>query len=147
MTTPALHIRLITSDDLPALVDIYQRAYREAPYFSMWDDETAERIIREFFRLFPNECWLAEWEGDLVGFILCSSIAEMRASVEEFCVAPDAQGQGVGDRMLAHALKHYRERGFPFIELIANKHAPAYGFYRRRGFMENSDYKLMSLEL
>ncbi|MEN6544533.1 MAG: GNAT family N-acetyltransferase [Armatimonadia bacterium] len=147
MTTPPLHIRLVTDDDLPAVIRIYQSAYQAPPYMSTWDDATAERIIREFRRLFPNQCWVAVRDGEIVGFILCSSIAGMRATVEEFCVAPRAQRQGVGDQLLAYALKHYHDEGFAFIELIANRNAPAWGFYRRRGFEENAEYKLMSRRL
>lgn len=147
MSTATLRIRLASEADLPALVAIYQQAYQAPPYLSAWDDELAGRIISEFQRLFPEECWLAERAGETVGFILCSSIADMRATVEEFCVTPQAQRQGVGDQLLGHALTHYRERGLPFIELIANRNAPAYGFYRRRGFSETSEYKLMSRRL
>jgi len=40
-----------------------------------------------------------------------------------------------------------RRRGLPLVELVANRHAPAHAFYRKRGFRENRDYRLMGRSL
>lgn len=132
---------------MAALVRIYVAAYRAAPYNATWDSATAERIIREMKQRFPEECFVAELEGEVVGFILCASLAGLRAFVEEFAVAPEHQGQGIGDALLRHVIEHYRQRDYPLLELIANWQAPAWDFYLRRGLHESQDYRLMALRL
>jgi ribosomal protein S18 acetylase RimI-like enzyme len=140
-------IRNLTETDIMPCVRLYQRAYELPCYGGTWDEPEAERIIRDLCRVFPHECWVAERDGVLQGFILCSSLAGMRASVEEFAVAPECQGQGVGSALLDFVMDHYRRQGLTYIELVANCHAPAYEFYRRRGFAESQDYRLMSRHL
>ena len=147
MSHPALEIRLLENRDVPVCVGIYQQAYAAPPYGHGWDAEIAERIIRDLRRLFPEEGFVAEREGAVIGFILCSSLAGLRASIEEFCVAPAHQRQGVGRALLEHVIAFYQERGVPFLELVASRRAPAYAFYVRYGFSETEEYRLMSKEL
>ena len=143
-STGTVPIRPLLAADVPACARLYRRAYVSAPcYGGAWDEATAARIIRDVLRLFPHECFVAERDGVLQGFILCSSLADVRATIEEFAVAPECQAQGVGSALLDYVLDHYRRRGLTHIELIANRHAPAYGFYRKRGFAENRDYRLL----
>lgn len=140
-------IRPLGEDDIRPCIRLYQEAYATPPYGHGWDDEISERIIRDLLRLFPRECFVAVRRGEVVGFILCSSLADLRATVEEFAVAPAHQGEGIGDALLGHVTRTYRARGVPFLELVANRHAPAYGFYLRRGFAETQEYRLMTKEL
>jgi len=143
----SVRIRAARETDVTVCVAIYLAAYQAAPYNACWDDATAERIIHEMMRVHPDDCFVAELEGQVVGFVLCSTLAAMRAMIEEFAVAPEYQGQGVGEAMLKHVVGRYRREGFRVLELIANRRAPAWEFYRKRGFREPDDYRLMSLDL
>lgn len=143
----AIQVRLLEISDLCDCVRMYADAYATPPYGQGWDDGVAEGIIREVKRLFPDECFVAEQEGQLVGFILCSSLAGIRATIEEFVVAPEHQRQGIGRQLLSWVLDYYRDRNFDFIELVANKEAPAYRLYRQEGFAETREYRLMSRQL
>lgn len=140
-------IRLLEARDVRSCVQLYQEAYQAPPYGHGWDDSTAQRIIEDIFRLFPRECFVAELEAQVVGFILCSSLAGLRATIEEFAVAPGLQRQGVGRMLLNYVTRYYRDRKVPFLELVANIDAPAYQFYLHEGFTENETYRLMSKEL
>lgn len=147
MTAPTIQIRLLEARDLKACVRLYQDAYAAPPYASGWSDDMATRILHDLRRHFPEECFVAESGGEILGFILCSSLADLRATIEEFAVAPEHQRRGVGRKLLDHVIDLYRVRKVPFLELIANTEAPAYRFYRRMGFAAPDDYRLMSKEL
>lgn len=147
MDTPPPTIRTLQPADVDTCAAIYRDAYDCYPYGKGWEGVTGERIISEISRRWPEECFVAEVEGQVVGFIVCSSLAGMRATIEEFSVTPSRQGRGIGDALLKHVMNHYRERGVTFLELVANRRAPAYQFYQRRGFAETVEYRLMSLEL
>jgi len=146
-SSPApLQVRLLTAADVPAAARLYHQAYAHSGEGG-WDEVTAAAIITDLLRLFPDQCFAAERDGALHGIILCSSIAGARATVEELAVAPDVQRQGIGSALLDHVVAFYRGRGLPFVELVANRAAPAYAFYRRRGFRENEGYRLLGREL
>lgn len=140
-------IRLLEPGDVAACVRLYQEAYQAPPYGHGWDDAAARRIVEDLLRLFPRESFVAERGGKVVGFILCSSLAGLRATIEEFAVAPEYQRHGIGRRLLKHVIQHYRDRQVPFLELVANIDAPAWAFYLGEGFTENKTYRLMSKEL
>lgn len=145
--TPAPTVRNLREDDIDICARIYRRAYDLACYGGSWDEATAGRIIRELLTAYPQECFVAERDGVVHGFVLCSSLAGMRATVEELAVAPEYQEQGVGSALLDYVLTRYRRLGFTFVELIANQHAPAHEFYRKRGFTESVEYRLMTRPL
>lgn len=145
--TPAPLIRDLTEPDVDICARIYRRAYELACYGGSWDEGTAARIIRELMHHFPHECFVAERDGVIYGFVLCSSLAGMRATVEELAVAPEYQDQGVGSALMDHVLDYYRVLGLSFIELVANQRAPAWGFYLKRGFNESIEYRLMTRPL
>ena len=147
MPDTPLTVRRFEERDIPTCIRLYQEAYAEPPYGGGWEDETCERIIRDLLRLFPQECFVAEQAGGILGFILCSSLAGLRTTIEEFAVRPSCQQQGVGRKLLDHVTDRCRAQGLPYLELIANVEAPAYGFYRREGFDETQHYRLMSKQL
>lgn len=147
MTDATVQIRLLEDRDVDTCVRVYQDAYAAPPYGDGWEDELAARIIRDLRRLFPQECFVAESRGEVIGFIVCSSLADLRATIEEFVVAPEHQRRGAGRKLLDHVIAYYQGRKVPFLELVANTEAPAYRFYSRMGFAEPDHYRLMSKEL
>jgi aminoglycoside 6'-N-acetyltransferase I len=142
-----VHIRTADLADVPACSAIYEAAYMAPPYSGCCIEGFAERVLVQVLKAFPDDCFVAERAGEVVGFVLCSTLAGMRTTIEEFAVAPEHQGHGVGDALLARVIEHCREVGVEIVELVANRHAPAYEFYRHRGFREPEDYRLMSLKL
>ena len=146
MSAPPL-IRTLQPDDVSICARIYCRAYAALPTGTAWDEATATRIITDVRQHFPDECFVAERDGTVVGFILCSSLAGLRATVEEFAVEPQWQSQGVGGSLIDHVIEDCRRRGLSFVELVANRHSPAWRFYRHRGFRETDDHRLMTQKL
>ena len=71
-------------------------------------------------------------------------------NIEEFCVTPDLQGQGIGSRFMKQIEDKIRERGFAGIFLQTDKDKPSYRFYHKNGFGELelhvSFYKKISRE-
>jgi ribosomal protein S18 acetylase RimI-like enzyme len=140
-------IRSLRRGDIPRCGQIYVDAYQGAPYHGCWDLPTATRLITEVFRREGSLCWVIENNGQVAGFILCSSLAGTRAVVEEFAVDAQWQGQGLGSQLLDHALTEFRRRGYALVELIAHQQAPAWKLYQSRGFAESEVYRLMGLNL
>jgi ribosomal protein S18 acetylase RimI-like enzyme len=84
---------------------------------------------------------VAEQDGRVVGtfqLTFIPGIAErgrLRSKIESVHVDPEYRGQGIGRKMIAHALVLAKARGAGVMELSSNKNRlAAHRFYRELGF-------------
>lgn len=80
-----------------------------------------------------SSCFLAWYEGELVGVALCWS----SAFVKDLCVAEGFRRRGVGFGLLTHVLWHFQGRGAESVELRSHADNPsgANQLYQRLGFV------------
>ena len=92
----------------------------------------------------PNSLSLGlEEDGRLLGLALGSVKHWHHGTeycVEEFCIAPDCQGRGLGSRFLEEIQRWLAPRGILHLFLQTERTAPAYEFYRKNGFTELTDH-------
>lgn len=144
-----LIIRKMTVDDVTAVVDLDQKSF-SLPW--------PERSFR--FELTDNpasRCWVAELDGKIVGMIVVWLIVD-EAHVATVATHPDYRRQGIGKRLLAHALRQIMRDGArsSFLEVRASNLAAQemyskFGYEvtgrRRRYYRDNDeDAILMNLE-
>ena len=142
-------IRKMTVDDVTAVVQLDQKSF-SLPW--------PERSFR--FELTDNpasRCWVAELDGKIVGMIVVWLIVE-EAHVATVATDPEYRRQGIGKRLLAHALRHIMQDGArsSFLEvresnLAAQEMYRKFGYeqsgIRRRYYKDNDeDALLMTLE-
>ena len=58
----------------------------------------------------------------------------MSSTSKTLCVRPDAQGKGVGTRLLGHLKEELAGRGINMVYLLTRKGTPAEAFYRKNGY-------------
>lgn len=93
---------------------------------------------------------VAEDDGQVVGTLQLtflpglSSVGAWKGLIEAVRVAADRRGQGVGAKMVAHAIAQCRARGCIVVQLATNKRRmDAHRFYERLGFVATHEgYKL-----
>jgi ribosomal-protein-alanine N-acetyltransferase len=144
-----LFIRKMAVDDVPAVVELDQKSF-SLPW--------PERSFR--FELTDNpasRCWVAELDGKVVGMIVVWLIVD-EAHVATVATHPEYRRQGIGKRLLAHALRHIMQDGArsSFLEvresnIAAQEMYRKFGYEvtgrRRRYYRDNDeDAILMSLE-
>ena len=82
--------------------------------------------------------WIAELDGLSVGFIATTcDLQTGMGMVELVAVDPAHQRQGVGGRLVAHALAHLRQAGAVYVEAYIRDfagHEPAHRTFRSHGF-------------
>ncbi|HSG91195.1 MAG TPA: ribosomal protein S18-alanine N-acetyltransferase [Pseudomonadales bacterium] len=112
--------------DLDAVLSIEHRAY---PY--PW----TEVIFRDCLRV-GYSCWVAECSAGVIAYTVLS-IAAGEAHLLNLCVDPSRQREGIGRRLLRHALRLAREHGADtlFLEVRPSNDA-AVNLYRDAGFVE-----------
>src|SRR5512134_969242 len=97
-----LIIRKMTLEDVPAVIDLDHKSF-SLPW--------PERSFR--FEVTDNPAsrsWVAELEGKVVGMIVVWLLVD-EAHVATLATHPDFRRQGVGKRLLAHALREALQEG------------------------------------
>lgn len=133
-----LTLRPAGADDADPLAALFLEA-RAAAYPAMprsvHTPEECRHWFREVLRLEPRtipmpaarETWVAERDGDLVGYVVVDP-----AWLDSVYVRPDVQGSGIGTALL-DLVKGLRPGGFGLWVFESNTRAQA--FYRRHGLV------------
>jgi ribosomal-protein-alanine N-acetyltransferase len=119
-------IRRMAVEDISAVVDLDQKSF-SLPW--------PERSFR--FELTDNpasRCWVAELDGKVVGMIVIWLIVD-EAHVATIATDPEYRRQGIGRRLLAHALRRLITDGArsSFLE-VRESNVAAQDMYRKFGY-------------
>lgn len=93
LETSTEQVRLMNHDDLSVIMGIETRAY---------DFPWSEGIFRDCMRV-GYSCWVYELDCVILGYGVVS-LGVGECHVLNLCVAPDAQNQGIGRKLLQHLL-------------------------------------------
>lgn len=123
---------------LPQMAELYRAAFGGAPWYDNWSDtEQLYAYMREI------SCAYNALNYGLVknGKLIAMSVGMIRHwwegtnyNVEEFCVSPELQGQGLGTRFMEMVAEDVKKRGLAGIFLQTDSDKPAYRFYQKNGF-------------
>lgn len=122
-----LRIRTMTADDIP----LGDRLRAQAG----WNQTVGD--WRRFVGLEPEGCFVAEWDGRPAGTTVACIFGPV-AWVAMVLVDKAVRGQGIGTRLMEHALDWLQRRGVPTVRLDAT--ALGRPIYRKLGFVE--EYEL-----
>jgi len=136
-------IRPVRESDLQICGEIYAAAFSAPPYREAWSAGSASEMLSGLLARDPESCWCVEEEGRVVGFAFCTTFGKLRATIQEFAISPGFQRKGIGTDLMNHVLAEFKRRAIDSVELIVNRDAPAFMFYRRFGFRQPDRYVLM----
>ena len=119
---------------------LYKNAFRGEPWNDDWSDEAQlSEYIKEISKNFNALNFGLLIDGKLAAM----SVGMIRHwwegtnyNIEEFCVSPDLQGQGVGSRFMKMIEGDILNRGLCGIFLQTDSDKPSYRFYKKNGFGE-----------
>jgi GNAT superfamily N-acetyltransferase len=129
-------IRLARADDLPRLAAVERSAGERFRGTHMdWAAAAEPTPLADLEpALARGELWVAEADGELVGFLLAQPLDDS-LYIREVAVALDRQGQGLGRALIAAAAAHARQAGHAELTLTTDEliawNRP---FYERLGF-------------
>jgi len=141
-------IRKATPKDLKKVSEIFRVEYAKKPYYERWNEKTALRRIKTYYK--ELKIHVAEVEKEIVGLIIFSEYLwdnGMRGFVEEFVVDSKFQGKGIGKALLKSVEKIYKKKGYKSIALIASTKAKAYNIYRKKGYKQEKQFVYMKKRL
>ncbi|UTA69724.1 MULTISPECIES: GNAT family N-acetyltransferase [Emticicia] len=144
-----LVIRIATIDDVPSLLNIYAQALDNHKVLSV---EAAKEIFIKQSQYPDYHVFVAENNGTAVGtfaLLVMENMAHMgspSAVIEDVGVLPEAQGQGIGKKMMAFALQYAKEKGCYKMSLSSNlRREQAHQFYESLGFNKHGFSFLINL--
>ena len=126
----SVHVRPYAADDWPAVARAHDAARLQelAPTVGVAAFLDLESTA-EGEGLFDDRVWVAELDGEVVGFV-----AYADAEVTWLYVHPDAQHRGAGRALLRTALAHAADAGASEVEVTVLDGGPARGLYDSEGF-------------
>ena len=134
--------RFIVLDEtyLPQIAELYRNAFAREPWNDDWrDSEQLGKYIRDI------ACSCSSLNYGLLkdGRLAAVSVGTIRHwwegtnyCIEEFCVSPELQGNGIGTDFMKMIEDDARTRGIAGIFLQTDNDKPSYRFYVRNGFDE-----------
>jgi GNAT superfamily N-acetyltransferase len=145
-------IELADLSDIPQLVDLLNLLFTQEADFRP-DREKQARGLRLIIESAHVGCIFVAHEGnDVVGMVsLLFTISTAEGGpvcwLEDMVVRPDRRGNGLGSRLLRHAVDYARAGGFSRITLLTDRiNSRAIRFYAWHDFVE-SDMTALRLSL
>ena len=146
-----INIREMTIDDLPLVFHLGERLFtREVPnLYRNWDEY---EVLGTYYDD-PEYCLVAEQTGEVVGFVLGTTIEKPRSAWKYgyliwMGVSPEQQGNGIGERLFSRFQEVMLEEGVRMIlmDTEANNNA-ALNFFKKLGFGKPEDHVYLSLNI
>ncbi len=135
-------LRPCRASDLDAIVPLLQQLWPETEL----DRGKLSVVFARGLSSDDQHFFCADRAGAILAFCSLSFRNSIKrqgplAFIEELVVDESMRGQGLGGRMLDHAIAMARERGCPVIELESGSHREeAHRFYLERGFEHRALY-------
>lgn len=121
-------------EEAPALRDLVRAAYGK--YIARLGREPAPMLDDYGARIAAGQAWVLEEDGAMVGALILEDDAGTLL-LYNIAVSPDAQGKGVGRRLIAFTEAEARRRGYALLRLYTNeKMVENVAMYPRLGFTE-----------
>ena len=129
-----MNIRFAEESDLPALMDLINKAFKVEAFFIVRDRLIPDETLAYFRK---GRFLLAEENHTLTGVVYVELRGD-RSYLGLLSVDPSLQKSGVGRRLMAAAEEFAREMGSRHMDLtVVNLRTELPPFYRKLGYTEN----------
>ena len=137
-----MELKRLSINDKEAIKELFTGVFTGEPWNDDWSDrEQLDCYIDDLcgqnysltFGLFDG--------GELIGLAMGDIKHWFRGTeylINELCIKTDRQGSGAGTFFLKEIEKAVKEMGIKQIFLLTGRDMPAYNFYKKNGFAEES---------
>lgn len=129
---------------LGEMASLYKSAFFGEPWNDDWsDEEQLAEYIKEKSGGFHAINYGLRIDGKLVAISMGQITHWWEGTnyvLDELCVSPECQGNGIGSRFMGLIESDLKERGVKGIFLQTDSDKPSYKFYQKNGFKELSKH-------
>ncbi len=135
-------ISLIELDEtyLPQMAELMKEAFGGEPWNDDWSDsKQLSEYMKDVSKPYRPLNYGLLLDGKLVGISVGKANHWWEGTsyvIEELCISPSCQGQGLGSKFLNLIEQSIREKGIAGIFLQTDNDKPAYHFYHKKGFKD-----------
>lgn len=135
-------LRNLTDRDLPAVKSLIRGAFAAEPWNDRWDDEDIfDQYIADLTQN-ANSVALGLFQADALVALALGRLKHWfngtEFAIDDLCVSPACQGSGIGSELIRHLQAYARKNNIAKLSLKTSRDAPAYYFYRKNGFEEQT---------
>ena len=130
-------IREYEPRDLENCAAVFCSAFRAAPWHENWTVQLAATRIAELTGTPISAAVVYEDAGRICGFAAWRVVTYLYGReyvIDEFCVAADAQGHGIGTKLLTHIAAAMQKNRVVAVCLQTTRGNPSEKFYLKNGF-------------
>ena len=121
---------------------VFCSAFAEAPWKESWPPALAETRIFELTGTPFSVGFVYEENGRILALAagrVCSYLYGKEYVIDEFCVASEQQGKGIGSELMRHIALDRKAAGCVSIVLQTTHGYPSEQFYLKNGFQYSPD--------
>ena len=129
----------VSPETIDGCAAAYIAAYGEAPWNEALDPDHVRRYIRAFMDRDGFRAWQLTVGGEIAGVALGIVVPHTEGAflrVEDLCVAPKWQRQGLGGAFLREIQRQSASEGCDSMLLATQPDVPAHRFYLKQGFRD-----------
>ena len=97
-----------TVDDIPLTMKIWDQTLNFSNDQSIGGDDPGLEFDKHLERVGPDSIWLAEVEGDVIGFTSLI-IKDQEAEIEPVIAPHKHRGKGIGERLIQYAIEEAKK--------------------------------------
>ena len=131
-------LTLLDDSYIAQMADLFKKAFAGEPWNDDWSDRDQ---LQEYIKEISGGYNALNYGLIRDGRLIAMAIGMIRHwwegtnyNIEELCVDPDFQGQGMGTRFMSLIEDEIRKNGLHGIFLQTDSDKPAYKFYTKKGF-------------
>jgi aminoglycoside 6'-N-acetyltransferase I len=132
-----MEIHKMHKDLIKEYAIIYKEAFSVPPWGDPWTDDSAVAAMTDVMNVNHFIGFEIRENNHLLGFICGYSFHffdGLRFEIKEFCVSPQAQGSGLGTKLLDYMIAYLEKQGIDLILLFTSPGERTEGYYTKRGF-------------
>ena len=146
-----LLIKNFTINDVEKCSELYLKVFSTKPWNDLWISQDQVRNYLDELLFNPVFVGFLVYDGDDV---IAVSLGHKRSwwrgkelFIDEFFVANEKQGNGIGSILINYMQKYLSQEGYERFVLLTNQGIPAQEFYSKNGFYINTERICMIKEL
>lgn len=142
-----MNARQLNINDIDAVKIVFLNTFSKTPWNDTWTCQQLHEYISEIMENRSSLSFGIYQNDILVGIALGRIKSWYEGTeywIEEFGILPELQQNGIGSKFISEIEAILSQKGIAHIVLLTERNVPAYRFYKKNGFEENSEITVFS---